>query len=196
MNTLAHMFIICTLPFPRLLPVYTYSVVILTLLRIYILPFFPSYQVLCISISSTVLSLFLVGSSSTISLPIGFWVLCRSSKYLSTISFCALACSQLLLVFQHWHFQFECSTLSSLILRSRSFQVSLHRLFWTFFPYPGISLFHFQHQLAAQCLEYLFLRPPPPPKLLTLSSSAALRSLPTSISLSWSGDTKLDQPFL
>lgn len=128
---------------------------------------------LCISINSTVLS------------PSFLY-----HFFLHACLFSVITClSALTSLIQMCHFRVvsSCNTTHFRFLSAHSSQHSS--------PTQASLYFHFQHQLAGQSPESLFFSTAHPPQLLTLSSSAAPHSLPTSISLSWPGNTKLHQPF-
>lgn len=110
-------------------------------------------------------------------------MLCRSSKHLSSPPFWC-AHSQLLLLFQHQHLQFQCPNPLTSSYSSAQAPLSIHPL-----PKKGISIFN-----TSKLFFSFFLLPPL--QLLTLSSPAAPHSLPTSMALSWPTNMKLQQPFL
>lgn len=116
----------------------------------------PRYQVLCISTNSTVLSLFPVRTSSGISLPIGFWALCKSSKYLSpsvfviSIIICLSALTSLIPVL-HFRFLSPCHTTQFFSTHSSGHS----------YPTQAFLYFHFQHQLSLVHLFNLFFNFPP-----------------------------------
>lgn len=126
------------------------------------LPFFRGYQALCTSINSPICLPLFLGSSPRIGLPVGFWVLCRSSKHLSTPPFwCAR--SQLLLFFQHQHLQFQCSPRHTAQLRLLS----------PFIPYPRrVFPFSTPANFSFFFLFFFFSSPSPTSNAFQPSSSS------------------------